>query len=252
MTKKFWVLICLALLIIGATLFLNWYLLQDIKVENRGVYGDLFGFANTLFSGLAFVGVIAAILIQSEELKLQRNELKETRAEFEQQNATLKKQSFENIFFKLLELKNQSLDYLKTNQYQSGERYLTSEMFTSRDQLKELFDRKDLDDLTIDEITSLLSGYTINDDLKYLSILLNTYIKSYENLIIFLFSTELIIKSEKSTYESILANQLSEAEFYFLYIFDKLGYYPIFRNPESHVLNKLFDNVSHRILIERV
>lgn len=35
----------------------------------------------TLFSGLAFLGVIAAVLFQREELKLQRQELRETRAE---------------------------------------------------------------------------------------------------------------------------------------------------------------------------
>ncbi|WP_454646301.1 DUF4760 domain-containing protein [Bradyrhizobium liaoningense] len=47
----------------------------------RGQVGDLFGSVNALFSGLAFAGVIFAILLQRQELILQRKELQETRAE---------------------------------------------------------------------------------------------------------------------------------------------------------------------------
>jgi uncharacterized membrane protein YgaE (UPF0421/DUF939 family) len=41
----------------------------------------MFGAVNTLFSGLAFAGVIYAIFLQRRELELQRNELEMTRAE---------------------------------------------------------------------------------------------------------------------------------------------------------------------------
>lgn len=66
---------------------------------------------NTLFSGLAFWGVVYAILLQKSELTLQRNELKLTRVEvrgqkeqLEAQNLTMKRQRFENTFFSLLDL----------------------------------------------------------------------------------------------------------------------------------------------------
>lgn len=66
---------------------------------------------NTLFSGLAFWGVVFAILLQKFELEAQRNELELTRGEvrgqreqLEAQVATLKKQRFENTFFSLLNL----------------------------------------------------------------------------------------------------------------------------------------------------
>jgi hypothetical protein len=42
---------------------------------------DLFSSINSLFSGLAFAGVIIAILMQRQELKLQREELEATREE---------------------------------------------------------------------------------------------------------------------------------------------------------------------------
>ncbi len=48
----------------------------------RGQLGDSFGVLNTLFSGLAFAGIVLTILLQRKELSLQRNELKLTREEF--------------------------------------------------------------------------------------------------------------------------------------------------------------------------
>lgn len=50
-------------------------------VEDAAEFGDMFGGVNALFSGLAFAGVIIAILLQREELRLQRKELEDTRAE---------------------------------------------------------------------------------------------------------------------------------------------------------------------------
>ena len=49
--------------------------------QERGTFGDMFGALNALFAGLAFAGLIAAILLQREELELQRLELAETRKE---------------------------------------------------------------------------------------------------------------------------------------------------------------------------
>lgn len=73
----------------------------------------MFGAANALFSGFAFVGLIVAILLQREELELQRKELKLTRKELhgqreqlEEQNNTLRKQNFEDTFFQMLALLN--------------------------------------------------------------------------------------------------------------------------------------------------
>lgn len=78
-----------------------------------GTFGDMFGSLNALFSGLAFVGVIIAILLQKNELELQREELQETRdvlkgqkLQLEEQNKTLSKQNFEGTFFQLLRLYN--------------------------------------------------------------------------------------------------------------------------------------------------
>ncbi|MCI1053878.1 hypothetical protein MOQ19_10200 [Stenotrophomonas maltophilia] len=47
----------------------------------RGQFGDMFGAVNSLFSGLAFAGLIYAISLQRKDLKLQRDELQMTREE---------------------------------------------------------------------------------------------------------------------------------------------------------------------------
>lgn len=76
------------------------------KFENRGIFGDMFGAVNALFSGLAFAGIIYTILLQSDELKAQREELqlnreemKLTRKEFEAQNLQLERTRFESTLF---------------------------------------------------------------------------------------------------------------------------------------------------------
>jgi hypothetical protein len=82
--------------------------------SHSGEFGDMFGGVNALFSGLAFVGVIYAILLQRRELQYQREELEQTRREIkgqreqlEAQNRTFRQQTFDNAFFHLLELHHQ-------------------------------------------------------------------------------------------------------------------------------------------------
>lgn len=50
-------------------------------LSEAGQYGDSFGRVNALFSGLAFAGVVFAIILQTIELRYQREELEDTREE---------------------------------------------------------------------------------------------------------------------------------------------------------------------------
>ena len=84
--------------------------------ESCGTFGDQFGAANALFSGLAFAGLIVTILLQRKDLRLQRKDLKMQRKELqitnlqlegqkeqlEEQNKILRIQRFENTFFQML------------------------------------------------------------------------------------------------------------------------------------------------------
>jgi uncharacterized membrane protein YciS (DUF1049 family) len=72
---------------VGAAVY---FLLPDW--QTRGQFGDVFGAVNALFSGLAFAGLIYAILLQREDLALQRTELQLTRQELKR-SASAQEQS---------------------------------------------------------------------------------------------------------------------------------------------------------------
>jgi hypothetical protein len=82
--------------------FLGWWLINTVETvdANRGIFGDKFGFTNSIFSALALAGIIYSILLQQKELNLQRQELSATRDEFIDQN-------FQTTFFNLLKTQQQ-------------------------------------------------------------------------------------------------------------------------------------------------
>lgn len=103
-------------------------------VDKMGITGDAFGAINSLFSGLAFAGLIYAIFLQRDELKLQREELKDTREELkgqktalQAQNHTMSIQRFENTFFQMLGLYNEVLSNLSVERF--GQTYKGSNAF---------------------------------------------------------------------------------------------------------------------------
>lgn len=83
----------IACILLGAALFVAALWVGSLAVvvrlfpdwPTRGQFGDLFGAVNSLFSGLAFAGVIIAILLQREELRLQREEMAASRKQLAEQ-----------------------------------------------------------------------------------------------------------------------------------------------------------------------
>jgi uncharacterized protein YdcH (DUF465 family) len=80
--------------------------------SERALFGDSFGSLNTLFSGLAFAGIITSIFLQSQELKETRAEIKGQKIEFQLQTGAINKQVFESTFFSLLDQHNKLIDKL--------------------------------------------------------------------------------------------------------------------------------------------
>ena len=71
-----WVFVGVAVVVIAAWFgYWEWIISCFEEWESRGQFGDMFGGLNALFSGLAFAGVICTILLQSNELALQREEM---------------------------------------------------------------------------------------------------------------------------------------------------------------------------------
>lgn len=96
-----WVNILIVVPIVIGLWMLSWIFIDSVyPVDQRGTFGDKFGFINSLFSGLALAGIVYSIILQQRELSLQRKELKETKEEFRDQN-------FQTTFFNLLKNQNQ-------------------------------------------------------------------------------------------------------------------------------------------------
>lgn len=86
----------------------NWMYGVSLNAAERGIFGDTFGAVNALYSGLAFVGVVYAILMQRYEVALAKEDAKETKKILDQQSRHLEMQnkfdrqkSFEDTFFKM-------------------------------------------------------------------------------------------------------------------------------------------------------
>ena len=112
----------------------------DIKTAQ---FGDRFEAVNALFAGLAFAGVIFAIILQWKELGLQRQELQDTRAEIRGQKETLEKQNFENFFFQLLTMHSEIVNSMMIHSVHvatSGLTQTASEYY-GRDCFKPLFQK---------------------------------------------------------------------------------------------------------------
>lgn len=62
------------------------------SIVGLGEYGDIYGGLNTLFTGLAFVGLVVTILLQRQEMKETREEFAAQTKQFEEQTHLLNEQ----------------------------------------------------------------------------------------------------------------------------------------------------------------
>lgn len=92
---------------------LNYYFMTKWfgQPDSPGTGGDLFGAATSLFSGLAFAGLIYTLFMQKQELKLQREQLKKQNEELKDTRKEFEIQRFESRFFGMIKLFN---DHIQT------------------------------------------------------------------------------------------------------------------------------------------
>ena len=129
---KYIVIFLLALLVVVVLCYVNYRYAYKLDKDERGIFGDMFGAVNALFSGLAFAGLIVTLIMQHDELKLQRKEISQTnqelaaqKIEFEKQNKNLQTQRFENTLFNMLSTQQRIVDGL-IYEHQKGTRVFKS------------------------------------------------------------------------------------------------------------------------------
>lgn len=126
LTSLVWVAIGL-FIIASFAYFYNFHGVFSTAKSDWGTFGDFMGGTlNPLFAFLSLIAIIYTITIQTQELEYSREELKATKEEleksriaqeeqsdsFKMQNKSIKQQTFENTFFKLLEHHNSLLEDL--------------------------------------------------------------------------------------------------------------------------------------------
>lgn len=105
--KKYWLWFIVPFIIIGFYLFYLDNFPIKIDFDKAGKFGDSFGVLNSLFSGLAFIALVITIYLQQQDMKDTKEEIK--------------KQNFENTFFKMIDLYNNLVKDLQLIQIQKME-----------------------------------------------------------------------------------------------------------------------------------
>jgi hypothetical protein len=211
---------------------------------------------------------LEALNQQIAEFELQRVELSETRKVFKEQSETLKIQRFENTFFQLLSLHHELVDKLNfdfSNPKQSlGKREVLSRAFNDlKLKLLRANQSRTLGDFgTYNYSLKLPENIEVSkermnkvyrefyyDDYKQI---LSHYFRNVYHIFKFIYKSELIKKSKKQFYASLVRAQLSSDELYIIFynsLQEGLGY------PNFLFLIQEFDimqNFDFRIIEERL
>ena len=223
------------LVIVGSVIALwvaSWYCIDKcLPPDDRGVFGDKFGAVNSLFSGLAFAGLIITLLFQKEELKLQRDELKETRnelnaqkLEFQEQNKTMKRQRFENTFFNMLSLQNEivsNLSYEKMQQQWSEleKGYVKIiKNYSGREVFKHIYNARINYKGCLYSLKVILEeyGFAAYSDISAIT-RFDHYFRYLYHIFKYIDTSDLIEDKERYEYASIVRSQLSDYELVMLF-----------------------------------
>lgn len=103
----------IGIIIIVFVMALNWILALCIGEgwPDKGSFGSMFGASSTFITGLAFIGLLITIILQSKAIKIQQTELINQNEQLYNQGLELKlnretfeQQKFENTFFTLVEM----------------------------------------------------------------------------------------------------------------------------------------------------
>ncbi|MBT3368907.1 MAG: hypothetical protein HN416_17320 [Nitrospina sp.] len=190
----------------------------------RGTFGDMFGAANALFSGLAFAGLILAIFLQKEELESTKEELKGQKEQLKKQNETMTLQQFENTFFQMLRLHYDIVNgfIISKDEYEGSERGWIKQEFKGRHGVDKFFDRWRNcwhPSLLTPAPNNNLEGLPLLND-KYLPFStqeghpLSHYFRNFSSVIGFIDKSQI---QDKAFYTNLVRAQLSNSELVLLF-----------------------------------
>jgi hypothetical protein len=200
-----------------AVIVLTWPI-SSWSVDKAGVFGDSFGFLTSLFTGLAFAGLLSTIFLQREELRLNRQEIKETKEEFKLQSQTFHRQRFEDAFYQMLSLYKENLRDLSIRPHNQNTSRIHG--IDALNHLNYKFDkawakhkRPVLPD-NEDERTEYL--YVLSSTVHSVYVRQTRYVETLSNILL-LVEDECIPKERQANYWRIIASQLTAYEIKYLF-----------------------------------
>lgn len=223
-------------LIYAAIIAITTWKSSPITIEKVGALGDSFGLLTSLFTGLAFAGLLTTIFLQREELHLNRLELRETKEEFKLQSQTFHRQRFEDAFYQLLSLYKDNLRDLSIRPH--SQEAVRIHGIDALNHLNNKFDKA-----WAKQKRSILPN---NEDnrVEYLYVLFQTirsvyvrqtrYVETLSNLLI-LVEEECTPTERKSNYWRIITSQLTAYEIKYLF-------YQSFASPDLQPLRNIIEH----------
>lgn len=144
-TKFDWKLFLFLVFIVISIQTGYYYFIQHniVGLDKQGQFGDMFGALTALFSGFAFAGMIAAIVLQTKELGYQREELSLTRTQLTGSRTAQEEQAK----FLRVSVELAALNTLAQESIREEEKYLEKKSKSTY-----AIDGKNIDDLISEEV----------------------------------------------------------------------------------------------------
>ena len=202
--KSFAIFAVISIIFLGYLLaiLISIWPIDSLTLAQAGVFGDSFGILTSLFSALAFGGLLVTIFIQQEELSLTREELKETRLD-------IRTQSFESNFFKMQVIFN---DIIQEMDLQN--RNTLKVTASGRDCFSRFYTRLKRLHLTQAKIKDAEKFAFYEPFWKQFQSDLSVYFRFLYNMYRYVDDSDV---SDKTVYTNIIRSQLSDMELIVLY-----------------------------------
>jgi len=189
------VLIYLAILIIVSLP------IDELSIGKAALLGDSFGIINSLFSGLAFAGLIVTVLLQREELKESRE--------------IFKAQKFEDAFYRLIGFYKENLNEISVHdnqedKYHSGVGGLSFQLRKLNSLTKSYSKYLESKD-TVD-----VFRYLIHKDIQKVVIPQSRYLGTMESILLLIFN-QVENQDELNFYNKVVSSQLTIHEVKYIF-----------------------------------
>lgn len=190
-----WLVFFISVTLISNDLSFKWP--PNMSLDSLNSFGGNFNVLTSLFTGLAFAGLIISVILQTQELKA-------TREEFSGQKKALQNQEFDNKFFQMLNLLNTIKSNLTLGRFNGDkvfERLLIELLIEIKQQAS--VDLNETDKLNI--FIKIFDEYNDTYDTNFKYYFLNLYQ-------IFKYISKSAPKGKTKFYSNIIRAQLSKNE----------------------------------------